>query len=110
MYCHTRQFNKAPQPIAAEVDNRGNTLSDTSSHSVNPIVGKIISTVCSFEAMRGDKDNFDESVSSSGDLVVFSAGIAPLTGRSGFGISASDSGIPEVCVGKTRKNLWREVN
>ena len=43
-------------------------------------------------------------------LVGFSAGIAPLAGRSGIGISASDSGIPEISVGKTRKNLWREGN
>ena len=43
-------------------------------------------------------------------LVGNSAGTAPLTGGSGIRISASDSGIPEICVGKTRANLWREGN
>ena len=72
MYCRTRRFNKAHQPIAAEVDNRGDALSDTS-HSVDTIVGKIISTVCTFEAMSGDEDNCDESVSSFGDLMTANA-------------------------------------
>ena len=41
-------------------------------------------------------------------LVVHSAGIAPLSGRSGIGISASAFGIPEISVQKFHKNSWRE--
>ena len=44
------------------------------------------------------------------NLVGNSAGTAPLAGGSGIGISASDFGIPEICVGKTRANLGWEGN
>ncbi len=44
------------------------------------------------------------------DLVGNSAGTAPLAGRSRIGISASNSGIPVIFVGKSRKNSWREGN
>ena len=50
---------KAHQPIAAAVDNRGDSLSDTS--RVDPLVGKVIlCTVCTacsshLEAMRGNE-------------------------------------------------------
>jgi hypothetical protein len=73
MYCPTRRFNKAHQPIVAEVDNRGDAFLSDTSHSVDTIVGKIISTVCTFEAMSVDDDNCDESVSSFGDLMMANA-------------------------------------
>jgi hypothetical protein len=43
-------------------------------------------------------------------LVVHSAGIAPLAGGSGIGISASDTRIPKISVGKpSEKRLWFPV-
>ena len=70
MYCCTRRFNKARQPIATEVDNQGDAFLYDTSHSVDTIAGKIIRTlVCTFEAMSGN----DESVSSFGDLMMVNA-------------------------------------
>ncbi len=43
-------------------------------------------------------------------LVGNSAGISPLAGGSEIGISASDSGIPEISVGKLGENSWGEGN
>ena len=67
--------------------------------------------------MEGEKTrNLGPILGAAGDhgnqvnLVGFSEFRAPLSGRSGIGISASDSGIPEICVGKTRANLWWEGN
>ena len=73
---------KAHQPIAAAVDNRGDSLSDTS--CVDPLVGKVICTVCTvcsshLEAMSGDESTDSkggplESVSSFEDTLIGMAG------------------------------------
>ena len=57
MFLRSRNI-KAHQPIAAAVDNRGDSLSDTS--RVDPLVDKVICTVCTacsshLEAMSGDE-------------------------------------------------------
>ena len=54
---------KAHQPIAAAVDNRGDSLSDTSHVDPLVVVGKVICTVCTvcsshLEAMSVDDDGF----------------------------------------------------
>ena len=41
-----------------------------------------------------------------GALVGNSAGTAPLAGGSEIGISASDTGIPKISVGKPSEKLW----
>ena len=74
MFPRSRKNIKAHQPIAAAVDNRGNSLSNTS--HVDPLVGKVICTVCTacsshLEAMSGDEL---ESVSSFEDTLMGTAG------------------------------------
>ena len=71
---HCSRNIKAHQPIAAAVDNRGDSLSNTS--HVDPLVGKVICTVCTacsshLEAMSGDEL---ESVSSFEDTLMGTAG------------------------------------
>jgi hypothetical protein len=64
MFCRSRNI-KAHQPIAAAVDNRGDSLSDTS--RIDPLVGKVICTVCTacsshLEAMSGDESTNGKAV------------------------------------------------
>ena len=60
-----RRNNKAHQPIASAVDNRGNDLFNTS--RIDPIIGKIISTVSTMCSPHLEAMSVNEGVSGDDD-------------------------------------------